>query len=59
MKFAIVVGFAQEAAIVGSPDNAVVIIGGGNAARLASELNAAFDALARALADIGINFGAP
>jgi hypothetical protein len=43
MKFAIVVGFAQEAAIVGSPDNAVVIIGGGNAAKLASELNAAID----------------
>jgi hypothetical protein len=43
MKFAIVVGFAQEAAIVGNPDNAVVIVGGGNAAKLASELNAAID----------------
>ena len=43
MRFAIVVGFGQEAAIVGHPDNAVVIIGAGNAAKLASDLEAAID----------------
>ena len=43
MRFAIVVGFGQEAEIVGHPDNAVVIIGAGNAGRLASDLQAAID----------------
>ena len=43
MKFAIVVGFGQEAEIVGHPDNAVVIVGAGNTTKLASELQAAID----------------
>jgi hypothetical protein len=43
MKTAVVVGMRSEANIVGQPDNAVVVIGAGNAAKLASELNAAID----------------
>jgi adenosylhomocysteine nucleosidase len=37
-KTAIVVGMQSEANIVGNPDNAVVIIGAGDAAKLASDL---------------------
>lgn len=44
MKVAIVVGMQQEANIVGSPDNAVVVIGAGNPTKQAADINAAIDA---------------
>ncbi len=41
MKIALVCGMQQEAAILGHPDNAVVIVGAGNAEKLAADLEAA------------------
>ena len=47
MKIALVCGMKQEAAILGNPDNAVVIVGAGNAEKLAA---AGRDSECRALA---------
>jgi hypothetical protein len=41
MKIALVCGMLQEAAILGHPDNAIVIVGAGNAEKLAADLEAA------------------
>ena len=43
MKIALVCGMKQEAAILGNPDNAVVIVGAGNAEKLAAAVNEAID----------------
>ena len=42
-RLALVCGMKSEAAILGKPDNAVVIVGAGNAVKLATDLHAAID----------------
>ena len=51
---AIVCGLAEEAAIIGQPPNAVVIVGAGDAAGLAAKLEAAIAAGADRIISVGI-----